>query len=290
MSTKTMIDPETGLEVVNPGTPRYERAYKPIRDRYGEDFEGALEEVALLSDELRKLDRDEKSIGAIFGRRIAAQQAEISRLVARKKKALSGILRSQGWRLERLDEFFKDYAHRLRARQGQQTYILPAGEFRRRANKEKDGWITVPETDKRDDPAILKVLGRLADLGLYDAHGELVETKATLRAGELKKRFTYDEVHGHELRVVTTELPEAVEQEADAGTLRYETCERDSETGLPTAWAVYLPAVHRRVLDGVVAEERPLFQKLPPAEPYRLEFIPADEAEDTETGEETDGD
>lgn len=303
--------PDEDENVLDPGPNPFlgERAYRTLRERFADDFEGAHEDACRMSDELARLYRDEALLRRPFERRIERLDEVIARaqerveklrgmrvtLEANREAALAPNRKSREWRLNRLDEFRRDYNERLRLTKKAASLRLTGGTFRfthhnpTRKLVEQMGADGTPLAGKTDEAAIMEVLAVLRRCGLHDAYEPLVDVKPKVAIAEVKKLLKWTE-NGPVAEVFVKGNPEGLADRvaAEGGEAWMQV---NRATGEVTGWTVTFRAVQViRDADGQVVMERPLLREVPPPEEWTLGFVPSEPGQVPEDeGGETDG-
>lgn len=311
--SETTIDALEGEQnLVDPGPdPRVsERAFRPLRDRFGENFAGAHEEACKFSDELAGLYKSEVVLRAAFDRRLANIDEEIAcaqervaklkgnraALEANREGALEPNRRSRAWRLDRLDEFRRDYNQHLRLTKKAASLRLTGGTFKFTHHAPKTKLIEQIGTDgnplagQTDEAALMEVLAVLKRCGLHNLYEPLVVTSAKVTLAEVKKLLKLTD-NGPIFEVFVKGKQDGLRDrvEAEGGTAWPQA---DRATGEVTGWTVTFRAVQviRNPDTGEVVMERVLLREVPPAEEWTLGFVPSEPGQVPEEEEaETDG-
>jgi len=306
------IDAPTQQDLFDPGADPAigQRSWRPLRERFGEDFEAAHEDACRMSDELARLYRAEPVLRKPFERRserldevIARAEARVARLKgervtleANREAALKPNRDSREWRLNRLDEFRRDYNAYLRLKASARSLTLTGGKFTFSHHGPKPKLIEpmgadgTPIAGKTDEAALIEVLAVLKRCGLHDAYEPLVVTEAKVALNAVKKLLRLDGGVPI-LEVYVKGYPEGLEGRvvAEGGTL-WPTI--DKTTGDILGWTVKFPAVQiiRNPQTGAEVMRRPLLREAPPAEEWTIGFTPSEPGQVPEEDEETDGD
>jgi len=279
--------------------------YRPLRDVYGDDFAAAQEKACEFSDDLADLYRAEALIVRPFNRRaerldgvIARAEERVARLkgrrealIANREAALKPNRESREWRLQRLDEFRRDYNAWLRLKASARLLYLPGGKFTFHHHSAKTKLLEpmaadgMPITGKTDEAAFIEVLAVLKRCGLHEAYEPLVVTTAKVVLTEVKQRLSLTK-DGPVLKVEVRGDPEGLYDRVTAnGGTAFPTANRT--TGEIIGWTVTFPAVQviRDPNTGDTVMERPLLRKVAPEEEWTLGFVPNEPGvvhEDTE--------
>lgn len=297
-----------------------ERAWRPMRERFGEDFEAAHEDACRMSDELARLYRAEPVLRKPFDRRLARMDEVIARAEARvarlkgervtleanREAALKPNRTSREWRLDRLDEFRRDYNGWLRLKANARSLALTGGKFTFTHHKGREKLIEPmgadgnPIAGRTDEAALVEVLAVLKRCGLHDLYEPLVVTEAKVALNAVKPLLKLRDKKGNLLREDGLPILEVYVKgkgdddfqdriAAEGGTC-WPTI--DKTTGDILGWTVKFPAVQviRNPETGAEVMRRPLVREAPPAEEWTIGFVPSEPGQVPEEDEgETDG-